>query len=390
MSKKITSLFLKDADNATESEIRTAYGKFSSVLGMFFNVVLFGMKLLAGLISGSVAIVADAINNLSDASSNVISFFGFKLASKPADAEHPYGHGRYEYLSAAIVAMLIMVIGSELLKSGIDKIITPTAVDFTLLSVIILLVSIIVKIGMSILNAKIGKKINSDVLKATAVDSRNDALSTTAVLVAAVISHFTSLELDGYMTVIVAVFVLLSGIGIFKDTINPLLGKAADKERVEYIKRKLLSYNGVLGIHDLILHDYGVGRQFASVHLEMSANDNVLQSHEIIDGIEKDFAINDNISLVIHYDPVCIDNEYVKELREFLVENVKKINDKLTVHDVRVVEGIERDIVIFDCVLPYDVTLSEKELKQSLSKMITKAYPRLTVNITVDRSFVEV
>ena len=389
MFKKFISLFIKNPNDYQNPETRNAYGKFSSVLGVILNVILFAIKLIAGLISGMISIVADALNNLSDASSNVISFFGFKLSSKPADADHPYGHGRYEYISAAVVAVLVMLIGFELLKTGIEKIITPTAMEFSVITVVILVISIVIKVFMGIINNSIGKKISSDALIATATDSRNDAIATSAVLIAVIVSHFTNFSLDGYMTVAVAIFILVSGFMLVKNTIDPLLGKPADKEQVNYIKNKLLSYKGVLGMHDLIVHDYGPGRQFVSVHLEMSASEDVLVSHEIIDGIEKDFLTNDNITLVIHYDPVCVDNEFVKEIRGWLSVNVKEIDNRLSIHDVRIVEGVEHDIVIFDCVMPYDIKMSEKELRETISKKIKEVYPKLDSVITIDHSFTE-
>ena len=388
MFKKFISIFVKNPDDYANAETRTAYGKFSSVLSILLNVLLFAFKLLAGILSGAISIIADALNNLTDASSNVISFLGFKLASKPADADHPYGHGRYEYISAAVVAVIIMLIGFELLGSGIEKIITPSAVKFSVLAVVILAVSIIIKILMYILNNNIGKKINSDTLIASAIDSRNDVITTACVLASVILTKFINVSLDGYVAVGVSIFILINGFTLVKNTIDPLLGKPADKTQVEYIKNKLLSYTGVLGIHDLIIHDYGPGRQFASVHIEMSASENVLQSHEIIDGIEKDFLNDDNITMVIHFDPVCIDNELVKELRVFLAENVKLIDESLSVHDVRIVEGIEHDIVIFDCVMPYNFKLTEQDLKLKLNEIIKNTYPKLDSVITIDRSFV--
>lgn len=380
-------MFVKNSSDVCNQEVRTAYGKVASIIGIIFNIILCGIKILAGLISGSVAVVADALNNLGDASSSVINFVGFKLSSRPADKEHPYGHGRYEYVSAFIVTILIMVIGVELLKSGIDKIINPSAVIFSIIAVIILAVSIVAKIFLAIINYSAGKKINSDALRATAVDARNDAISTTAVLISLILSSFIDFPLDGVMAVAVAVFIMFSGLGLLKDTLASLLGRPPEKETVDKIKEKLLSYEGVLGIHDLIVHDYGVGRSFASVHVEMAAEGDVIESHELIDKIEKIFYEEDGLQIVIHYDPVSTTNPLAVEMRNFLHDNVKKVHEALSVHDVRVVDGKFRNIVIFDCVMPYNCDLSECDVKDGLIKLIKESYPKFDAVITIDKLF---
>lgn len=385
---KIFKLFIKNADDVTNPEVRSAYGKVASVIGILCNALLFGIKLLAGLISGSVAVMADAFNNLTDASSNVISFVGFRLSMRPADEEHPYGHGRYEYLATFIVCIIILLIGFELLKSGVEKIITPTLVEFSVLTVIILSVSILIKIFLSLFNRSGANLINSDTLRATEKDSFNDAIATSVVLISLIITHLTGVSLDGYMTVAVAVFILFSGIGLIKETLSSLLGKPPEKEKVEFIKNKLLSFDGVLGIHDLIVHDYGVGRCFASVHLEMPAEADVIESHEQIDKIEKIFLEEDGLDIVIHFDPVSTTNPLAVEMRAFLHDNVKSINDCLSVHDVRIVEGKVRNIVIFDCVMPYSVKMSEKDLKQRLDELVKSFYPSFDIVVTIDRCFV--
>ena len=269
MTKLLIKRFIKDYENTQNSDVRTAYGKFSSIVGIVCNAILFISKLIVGTLSASVSITADAVNNLSDASSSIISLLGFKLASRPADEEHPYGHGRYEYLSGLMVAVLIMVIGVELFKSSLDKVLHPSAVEFSWVTVGVLAFSILLKTWMALFNTKTGKMINSNTLIATAADSRNDVITTGAVLVAAILSHFIGFELDGWMGLGVAVFILYSGFGLVKDTLDPMLGKAPEDEQVEEIRQKILSYPGVLGTHDLMVHDYGPGRQFASVHVEI-------------------------------------------------------------------------------------------------------------------------
>lgn len=385
---KIFKLLIKNADDVENVEVRSQYGKVASVIGIAFNVLLFAIKLIAGLLSGSVAVMADGFNNLSDASSNIISFIGFRLSMRPADKEHPYGHGRYEYLSAFIVSVLIVFIGVELLKSGIEKILNPTAVTFSIITIAILGVSILLKILLAIFNGSASKKINSDTLKATSVDSRNDAIATTVVLISLLIAHFFSVNLDGYMTVAVAIFILFSGITLIKDTLSTLLGKPPEKEQVEKIKNKLLSYENVIGIHDLIVHDYGVGRKFASVHIEMPAEADVIQSHELIDKIEKDFLVECGLELVIHFDPVSTTHPLTLEMREFIAVGVKKINENLSVHDIRIVEGKVRNIVIFDCVVPYNLKMTEQEVKEKLTELIKSKYESFDAVITIDKSYV--
>ena len=371
-----------------DEHVRSAYGKAASVVGIGCNVLLFGGKLLVGLLSGSVAIMADAVNNLSDASSSIISLLGFKMADRPADAEHPYGHGRYEYLSGLMVAVMIMVIGVELLKSSVEKIIHPTDVVFSWATVIVLAMSIAVKLWMAHFNRSIGKKIESNALMATADDSRNDVISTSAVLIAALIAHFTGLELDGFMGTAVAVFILISGFGLVKDTIDPLLGGAPEPEQVEHIRKKVMSYDGVLGTHDLILHDYGPSRQFASVHVEMDAGQDPLISHDIIDNIERDFLYDEKLHLVVHYDPVVTDDPRVAVLREFINNAVQEIHPGMTIHDLRIVPGNTHTNVVFDCIVPYDLKMDEAQIRQRIAQRVSAEYPNYFCVVTLERSYV--
>ncbi len=384
---KFFSIFIKNADDVCDVKVRSAYGTFTSIVGILSNLLLFAIKLFAGLISGSVAIIADALNNFGDASSSVISFIGFKLSVRPADKEHPYGHGRYEYVSAFIVTILIMVIGIELLKSGVEKIISPTEVVYKAVVIVILAVSIVIKILLSILNAVAGKKINSTALKATSHDARNDAISTTVVLISIILSRFIEFPLDGIMTVAVSLFIMISALGLLKDTLASLLGKPPEKEKVEFIRNKLLSYDGVLGIHDLIVHDYGVGRSFASVHVEMAAEGDVILSHELIDSIEKSFLDEDGIEIVIHFDPVSTTNPIALEMRDYLSCGVKRISPDLSVHDVRIVDGKYRNIVIFDCVMPYNFDMSEAKLRTELDCLVKENYPKFDIVVTIDKNY---
>lgn len=382
--------FIKNYENVQDTEVRGAYGKFSGAVGIVCNGVLCIGKMLVGLISGSVSITADAVNNLSDASSSVISLLGFKLAGRPADREHPYGHGRYEYLSGLMVALLIMVIGVELLKSSVDKILNPAPVEFSWLSMGVLIFSILLKTWMMFFNNKMGRKINSGTLFATAADSRNDVITTSAVLVAALISKYTSLELDGYMGAAVALFILYSGFGLVRDTLDPILGRAPEPETVEAIRKKIMSYDGVLGTHDLMVHDYGPGRQFASVHVEMAAETDAIESHDIIDNIERDFMKNDGINMLVHYDPISTRDSETGEMREWISEHIKSIDKRLTIHDLRLVKGSTHTNVIFDCVAPLDLKIDEDELKDRIGAIIADSYPNYYSVITVDRSYAPV
>ncbi len=379
--------FIKNYEDTENNAVRTQYGKFSSFVGILCNIMLFGGKFVAGLLSGSVSIMADAVNNLSDASSSIISLLGFKLAERPADAEHPYGHGRYEYLSGMLVAVIIILIGFELLKSSFDKVLHPEPVEFNLVSIGILAASILVKLWMMMFNRRIGNKISSSTLIATAADSRNDVISTSAVLVAGLISRFTNLELDGWMGLAVAIFILISGYGLIKDTMNPVLGSAPDESMVKAIRDKIMSYPNVLGTHDLIIHDYGPGRKFASVHVEMAAEGDVIENHDIIDNIEQDFLQNDGLHVVIHMDPIVTGDGQTNDLRIWISDEIKVIDPRLTIHDLRIVPGVTHTNVVFDCVRPIELDMTDGELKAAVGALVKRQYPNYNCVITVDRSY---
>lgn len=387
MQNWLVKKFVHDYENVHDINVRASYGKLSGKVGIFCNAFLFAVKFIMGTISGSVSITADAVNNLSDAASSVISLIGFKMAEKPADEDHPYGHARYEYLSGLTVAVMIILIGFELFKTSFDKVIHPSTVDFSIALVIVLAVSILIKLWMAFFNKSLGKKINSSALEATAADSRNDVISTSAVLVAAVISHFFKINLDGYMGIAVAVFILYSGIGLVKDTLDPLLGKAPEPELVDYIQKKILSYDGVLGTHDLMIHDYGPGRKFASVHVEMAAEGDVLKSHDIIDNIERDFLSKDNLNIIVHYDPIVTKDDIVNDFRSWLMEQVKSIDPHLSIHDLRIVPGNSHTNLVFDCVMPHCINMSPSELKAEIRRLVNIKYPNYYCIITIDSSY---
>lgn len=387
MTNLLLKLFIKNSGDTKNPKVREAYGKLSGTVGIVLNALLFVIKFLAGTISGSISITADALNNLSDASTSVISLIGFKLSGKTADSEHPYGHARYEYLAGLGICVMILVIGIELLKSGISKIINPTDVSFSKITAIVLISSIIIKLWLFLFNSRLGAAISSDTLKATAHDSRNDCLSTAAVLIAAIVSSLTSLQLDGYMAVGVSVFILISGVELLRSTINPLLGQAPDKELVSYVQEKIMSYPGVLGTHDLMVHDYGPGRQFASVHVEMAAEADVLECHDVLDNIERDFMREINLHMVVHLDPIITNDDKVHNFRLWLSDEIKTINNSLSIHDLRMVVGKTHTNVIFDCVVPHDLNITHSELKHKISTLVQKTYHDYFCVITIDTDF---
>ena len=364
---------------------RARCGRLAGWVGIICNILLSAGKFIAGNLSGSVSITADALNNFSDASSSLISLIGFQLSEKRPDAEHPYGHARYEYISGFVVAILIIVIGIELLRSGIERIITPQPVDFSIVSMVVMLVSIAVKFGMMIFDRSMGRRIDSKTLIAAA-DSRNDCIVTAAVLAAGILSHRTGVQLDGVMAVLVAGFILFSGAGLVRDTMDPLLGNAPSPEMVGKIREKILSYPGVLGTHDLIVHDYGHGRKFATVHVEMAAENDVIKSHEIIDDIERDF-LREGINMLVHFDPVVTDGSATGEVRRELDRIVRLIDSRLSIHDLRLMNCGERTIAYFDVVAPKELGMNESELREEISRFAAQKYPDMRCEITLDNSF---
>lgn len=384
MTQLLMKLFLKEPHDPQKPAFRSACGKLAGIVGIACNVLLFLLKLLAGLLSGSVSVMADAINNLSDASSSLVTLLGFKLAEKPADDDHPYGHARIEYLSGLIVAAMILFIGIELVKTSISKILHPEATAFTWLTIAILLASIGVKLWLSGFCRKLGKTIQSAALEATAADSRNDVISTLAVLIAGILSMIWGWKIDGYVGLAVAAFILYSGIGIVKETIDPILGAAPDPELTRMIRDVVLSHEQIYGIHDLIVHDYGPGRRFASVHVEMDSREDPLISHDLIDDIEREFRIKHNIQLVIHYDPLVMDNEDLYQARQMIESIIKHIDERLSVHDFRMVRGPGHTNLIFDLVLPHDLDSKQSELKSMIDQELQKQDEQYYAVITFD------
>lgn len=390
MTGFLVKLFVKNYEETGVPEVRASYGKLSGIVGIVCNVLLFAAKFILGTVTASVAITADAFNNLGDASSGIVSFLGFKMASRPADKEHPYGHARYEYLAGLTVCVLILVIGVELLKESFGKIVHPEPVAFSWVTILVLVLAIGVKLWLAVFNRSIGKKINSQTLLATAADSRNDVIATGAVILATVLSHVTKLSLDGYMGLLVALFILYSGVNLIKETLDPILGKAADEDLVREIEKRIMGYPGVFGTHDLMIHDYGPGRLFGSVHVEVAAEEDVLKSHDMVDNIERDFLSELNIHLIVHMDPIITKDESVRNLRHWLAKEVKKVHEELTIHDLRVVPGETHTNVIFDCVVPHGLKLSDEQVKEAIDLLVKETYPNYFCVITIDHSYTEV
>ena len=387
MTSLLIRLFVKNHNDTQSVRVRSAYGKLASFVGIICNVLLFAVKIAVGIISGSVSITADAVNNLTDASASIISLLGFKLASKPADADHPYGHARYEYLSGLLVAVLILYIGIELLKGSVEKIISPSTVAFSWITVAVLAISVAAKLWLSVFNKNIGKKINSNTLIATAIDSRNDVITTSAVIVAMIVSHFINFELDGYVGTAVALFILYSGIGLVRETLDPIIGKVPEPEFVAKIKSKIESYEGVMGTHDLMIHDYGPGCQFASVHAEVAAEDDPIILHDIIDNIEKDVQEEFGLHLVIHMDPLVTSDETVSKIRLSLAEKLTEIDEGLSIHDLRIVDGPTHTNLVFDCVVPHNFKMANKILREKIQTAAKEINQKYVCVITIEHSF---
>lgn len=367
---------------------RGRVGALAGVVCISLNVLLCIAKALVGILSGSVSIVADALNNLSDASSNIVSVLGFKLASKPADPEHPYGHGRFEYLSGLVVAVLVLMIGVELVKSSIDKVLNPSPVEFSLALVVVLAGSMAVKLWMAHLNRVLGERIKSETLLATAQDSKNDVIATGAVLACAIIAYVAGIELDAWVGLAVGLYIGWSGIELIRDTVNPLLGQAPDPELVAHIRSKIMSYPGVLGTHDLMVHDYGPGRQFASAHVEMAAETDPMESHDTLDNIEQAFKDDDGLIVTLHYDPIVTNDPHVVDMRNKIDAMAKSIDGEASIHDLRCVPGPTHTNVIFDCLHPAECALSPSEFKRKLGDMVVEEYPDAVPKITVDEDYV--
>lgn len=385
MTKLLLRLFVKDYQNVEDNRVRSRVGSLSGAVGIGCNVLLFLMKLVVGLLSGSVSIMADAMNNLSDASGSIVTLIGFRFADKPADAHHPYGHARAEYLSGLAVAALILAIGFELVKTSVQKIFDPGAVEFSPVLAVILVVSVGIKLWMAVFNRKLGKMIGSTALLATSADSRNDCVATSVVLAAALVEHFFDLRVDGWMGLGVAAFILYSGWNLARETISPLLGESADPELRAKIVDHVQKHPKVLGYHDLMVHDYGPGKRYASLHVEMDYREDPMECHEIIDALEWECLRSHNVHLVIHYDPVVTDDAHLMGLKEEVDRLLKSWDEGLSLHDFRMVQGRKHMNLVFDVDLPEGLRGKETAITQSVEGELNREGERVYhVKITFD------
>ena len=382
----LAKFWIRESDS--EEKKRRVYGTLGAVMGIFLNICLFTGKYLAGFFSGSIAIMADAFNNLSDAGSSFISLIGFVFSGKKPDLDHPFGHGRIEYLAGLGVSFLILLMGVELAKNSVQKILHPVSVQISTLSIAVLSASILVKLYMAYYNHAIGKKIRSATMAATATDSLSDAAATTVVLLAMLFLAVTGINIDGYCGILVAVFILAAGIGAAKETVSPLLGQAPDPEFVKEINELVMQHEEVLGIHDMAVHDYGPGRVMVSLHAEVSGDGNIYELHDLIDRIERELKEKLHCETVIHMDPIDVGNEKTVEMKEEMVKLVKAIDERLTIHDFRMVTGTTHHNMIFDVVIPADFKLSQEEFKDIIQKKVWEKWPDYYVVIDVDTAYV--
>jgi cation diffusion facilitator family transporter len=388
MFKLLTKLFIKNNENVNDPTVRRAYGTLCSVYGICLNILLFAGKYFAGVISGSVAIVADAFNNLSDAGSSVITLMGFAIAGKKPDLDHPYGHGRAEYLAGLVLSAIIVVMGFELGKTSLEKILHPEPMEVSLLPAIILIVSIAVKFYMSRYNKAVGKKINSAAMEATATDSLSDCIATSVVLLSMVIAWIFNVNVDGWAGLLVAAFIIFAGYSAMRDTLSPLLGKAPEPEIVQEIEALALSHPEIIGIHDLIMHDYGPGRGFVSLHAEVNGNGNIFELHDAVDQAERQIREKFGILATIHMDPIDCENEQLTELRHMVAEKVKEIDPEIRIHDFRVVPGPTHSNLIFDALIPVSCKETDRQMEEKIENLVHNTWEKYYAVVDIDRSFV--
>ena len=381
----LAKIFVKSKNDC---DTRSAYGKLCSIVGILLNILLFSVKLIAGISIGSISIMSDAFNNITDAGSSLITLVGFKLSEQKADKDHPFGHARFEYISGFIVSLLIVLVGFELGKSSVEKIINPETVQFSILAVVILALSICVKAYMAFYNFRIGKKISSSAMQATASDSLFDCIATGVVLICLIISKIFSVNIDAYCGLALSAFILFSGIRSAKETMDPLLGNPPSKEFIDSITEIVYSFDGVSGIHDLIVHDYGVGRVMISLHAEVSADANIIETHDMIDNIEKALCEKLKCDAVIHMDPIVTNNESIITMKEKIATLVKCIDNRITIHDFRMVEGPTHVNVIFDAVIPHDIKKSEKEIVCDIQTIVKTLDDNCFAVVNIDRSYI--
>ncbi|MBQ2800622.1 MAG: cation transporter [Lachnospiraceae bacterium] len=388
MISLLAKVFIKEEGEIT-NQVRKAYGSLCSIVGICLNVLLFGIKYFAGTMSGSIAITADAFNNLSDAGSSFITLVGFWYAGKKPDLEHPFGHGRFEYVSGFVVSMAILLMGAELARTSVEKIIHPQSIDTGNLAMAILVISIAVKVYMAFYNKKIGKKIGSAAMEATSMDSLSDTVATTVVLIAMVVMRYTGVNIDGICGVLVAIFILYAGYNAARETISPLLGKVPETEFVEQVEQIVMSHEGIIGTHDLIVHDYGPGRVMISLHAEVPGNGNIYELHDKIDLIERELKEKLGCEAVIHMDPIEVDNELVKTVRKQVEEQLKNVEETLTIHDFRMVTGPTHTNLIFDIVVPYNIKFTDEEVEKQVQEQLQQLNSSYIAVINIDKAYVK-
>ncbi|WP_346890254.1 cation diffusion facilitator family transporter [Clostridium sp. UBA1056] len=391
ISQILIKKFINNSDDIKNKKVRESYGYLGGIVGVLVNILLFSIKITAGFLVNSIAVIADAFNNLSDVGASLVTIFGFKLSSKPADKEHPFGHGRIEYISGLIVAFLVMLVGFEFIKSSFDRIKNPVPVEFSPIPFILLIVSILFKVWLSIFYKGIGNKINSSALKASSIDSISDVISSSTVVISLLVSRFTTMPIDGYIGLAVSLIILYAGYNLIKDTLNPLLGVAPDEDLVEDIHRMLLSYEHIDGTHDLLVHNYGPGRIIASIHAEIPLDISVVAAHEVIDRAEKEISAELGIYLLIHMDPVTTNDEEILSAKRELEEVLSKIPYVSSFHDFRVVGEGDYKNLIFDVVVTDDFIItkeSELKLQKQINEEIKRVFPKHSAIITVDASFI--
>ena len=392
LSNVLIKFFIRDSNNLKSEKVRTSYGLMAGIVGIIVNLLLFVMKLVLGLLTKSIAVTADAFNNFTDSASSLVTIIGFKLSNAPADEEHPFGHGRFEYISALIVAFMVMFVGLQFVKSSFDRILNPSQVIFETIPFILMLVSIVTKIWISRFNNLIGKKINSSALKASSFDALGDVITSSVVAFSLVLSLWTDFPIDGYIGIAVALLILYNGFKLVKETLNPLLGEAPDAELVKEIKEGVLSYQYISGVHDLIIHNYGPGRCIASIHAEVPANISIVKIHDVIDDAERELSEKLNIVLVIHMDPISVDNEDINDTRKQIEEILFEFSNVKSMHDFRIVGEGDHKNIIFDIVVVTSGKMShmdETKLKENINNSVKRLYPYYDCIITVDRDFAD-
>jgi cation diffusion facilitator family transporter len=384
----LAKLFIKDPDNTKDPGVRQKYGVLSGAVGIFLNLCLFAGKLIAGILSGAISITADAFNNLSDAGSSIITLTGFRLAGAKPDPEHPFGHGRIEYLAGLIVSMLVILMGFELMRTSFGKILHPSQTTFSLTVVVILAVSILVKIYMYAYNSSLSRRLDSVAMKSTAADSLSDTVATSAVLASTVFTKCTGITIDGWVGLAVSLFIIYSGFTAAADTVSPLLGQAPSPEFIAEVKKVVMSYSGILGVHDLVVHDYGPGRRMMSLHAEVPANEDILKAHDTIDNIEMRLSREYGIETVIHMDPISVDDPETTELRRKVGALVEQLGKGYSFHDFRIVKGDSHTNVLFDVVMPYDAKLSADEVIEELREKVRGIDVHYRCIINIDHDYV--